>query len=274
MKVSFNCNINKTSSNNIKTVKADNIKNLSFKADSFEKTNKTASNKNNFSLANCLTSAKIAAETGFLYDIKTGKINGINEIQEYAQEVHIKSELFREEVNNIYKNSGENNGEITAEITHKDDSDIMKEFNKEGEIVRESTFKDNVLTDLEIMTKNGRDIYGYSDDGKPVNFMKFYEKADDGSEKTDKLLGFYEGKLIKYAEGYEKKADGSEKCKKSCNFEDDKLADFIIGIQVQADGSKKYEKVLLFNDGKLIAYIKGLEEKPDGSTKIAKVIKL
>lgn len=169
-----------------------------------------------------------------------------NEIDETAKNA---KELFNETMEQYAKgDETAPDGTVLRKITTDNTKKIMKEFNKDGKVVRKTTF----LKGEHIIIEDG------------------LEKFPDKSWKADRIV-YYDtkGTPTWYKEGLEYFPDKSWSTKKAIIFSDEKPFSYIKNYRGVDDYVIEKEEEVMFQNGKPDKYIKGLENFPDNSRKFA-----
>ncbi|MBR5304395.1 MAG: hypothetical protein IKU37_06180 [Candidatus Gastranaerophilales bacterium] len=188
--------------------------------------------------------------------------------QKYAEDIQEKAKKLKNEVVELF-NAG---GNKVVKITDGVDCKIMEEIDSSGTLIRKSTFNlDGTLSEIELPTKKGADLYSFWD-GELFAYEKNFQKDSEGNISRAKQLFFKDGKLAEYAKNFQYDSQENISTAKKLLFEDGKLVGYAKNFQENSKGNISAVKILSFEDGKLVKYLKNLQEEPEGNTSVAKEI--
>lgn len=175
------------------------------------------------------------------------------------------------EVMALFKKGDETlpDGTVLRRIKQKDNTKVMEEFDKYGEIKRISILNGENLEIQEGIeelddgaNKIARVLIFHK--GKPYLFIKNQENFIDGSLKTGKRIMFTDKKTYCYDEGREIFANKKEKIAKTIFFHDGKISLCEIGYEKFAhDSWKTAEEISVSHNGKLSYYAKNYTKSAD-----------
>ena len=209
--------------------------------------------------------------------------------------------IYNETIATLIKgNKTDSDGTVLRRIKKEDNTIIMEEFDKYGEIKKISTLNGKSLKVQEGIEELDDGTLKIAkemkfENGELREYIKGYEESLDGSKKVEQEMHFNYGYLGFYKENYEKRADRYEKTQKEANLLYGRMLNYTENKEKLADGTKstealytddKYEfnknttngttkiqKALLFTiDGELCRYTENDEIFPDGSRAIDKNI--
>ena len=141
-------------------------------------------------------------------------------------------------------------GTVVRKIWESDNSKVMKEYDKKGNLIRTSELK-----------------------GDDLKIQEGIKRFSDGSIKVAKQMKFKNGELKEYIKGYEKSSDGSEKIEKELHYKFYSLDIYREDFEKHPDGYKKIGKEIYTSLGTPNDCAENIEVLSDGTRKIEKSYK-